>query len=227
MKFQTRLSTLVFGLFAVSNGFAAVTPSQESAVNDGTSSYEEPTEIVEAPKPARFYIKGGLGATASNGEAYDTNSFGGSFNLSAGGFITPRWTAGLAYRDTLTTTSDLGMFGGGFFASKMYGLETEYSLAHGEHDDFRLGAKAVRVVTQGVSTALYVPYEFSKLSTWGFGPTLSYAHYFSSGFGLGFDISYLRALPRKASMAGVSYGTVSVPSFGVTDVAFELEYRFH
>lgn len=102
----------------------------------------------------RGYILGGFGAVTSHGQLYSSNTFGTSFSLSLGGFITSRWSAGLFYKGGVSTTADFGMLGGGFYASNISGIETDYSILKKEKHEFRGGLKVGQVSISGINSVI-------------------------------------------------------------------------
>jgi hypothetical protein len=205
---------------------ASATPPMSG--NGGFSLQTE--ESVSQPKPLdqRFYIHGGFGGMESTGGTYREAAVGLSLNLSAGFYLTHRWMLGGYYRDAYATNADMGLLGGSSYASDFYGVENEVALYQGDKNEVRLGAKVGRVKVSGVSTAFWLPYATTKMTTWTMGPTFSYYHFFKPKFGIGVDVSYLEVLGKDATVTdGKGSYTTKASSFGVADIGFTLQFRFH
>lgn len=209
--------------------FAATVPMEQQqptiaeTVSDAKIAAEHPDT---ADSYRRGYFKGTVGLGASFGSAYSSNTFGGGAGLSLGGFVARRWSLGVFYKGAVSATPDFGLLGGGYFASTIYGVETDFSLVKGRSNEFRLGARAGQIRVGGVSSVFFIPVAVNDIKTWGFGTSLSFFHFVSKYFGLGAELSYFYALKGSTaadSLAGTRNSDTQ--GFGIFDVAFAIQAR--
>ncbi len=213
---------------AYSTTVASATTLPMAENGDFTLQSETTSSVAKPSLDPRFYIHGGFGGMESTGGTYREVAVGLSLNLSAGIYLTHRWMLGAYYRDAYATNADMGLLGGSSYASDFYGVENEVALYQGDKNEFRLGAKVGRVKVSGVSTALWLPYATTKMTTWTMGPTFSYYHFFKPKFGIGVDASYLEVLGKDATITSPNgTHTAKASSFGVADIGFTLQFRFH
>lgn len=197
-----------------------------AAVPTLASTDKKVEEVKSQDEIKRLYLKAGVGGGGSWGQAFFANSFGGGFSLSAGGFLTKRWSLGLFYKGAYSTNRDFGLIGGGYYAAGITGLEADFSLVKSTSNEVRLGAKVARVSVRGVNTILFIPVAASEFNALGFGTTLAFYHFFTPVVGLGLEASYMQTLEGPASAdTVVGKANYTTPSIGIYDLTIALQLR--